>query len=490
MKDDPPLTDAQRSLGDMEIEEFRSAAHEVADRVADYLKELESYRILPTVEPGDIRDRLPDTPPAAPEPLDKILDDYATLIQPNITHWQHPGFMAYFASVASGPGILGEWLATGLNSNVMFWRNAPASTELEERVVEWLRQMLGLPPAFDGMFTDTASISSLLAITVARHSVPGLDSRSKGLAGRPDTPRLRLYTSAEAHLSVDKSAIVTGVGTEGVRRIAVDDDYRMRPDELARAIEEDRRNGWLPYCVVGTMGTTSSTSIDPAEALAEICEREGLWFHIDAAYGGAGALVPELRGLYQGWERADSIVFNPHKWMFTPFDASLLLFRKPERFREAFSIVHEYIKTPVSGGAHNYNEYGVQLGRRFRALKLWMQIRYFGAEGIADRIRGHRRMAELFASWVDGAPGWELLAPVPLSTVCFRYHPDSIDDDERLDSLNEKILAKVNTDARIFLSHTKLRDRFTLRVSLGNLRTTERHLELCWELLREAAAAA
>jgi len=485
MSDDKRITPAQKGLGDMDPSEFRNAAHGVADRVADYLERLESYPVLPDLKPGAIREQLSAAPPAAPEPLDRILEDYATLIEPNITHWQHPGFMAYFSSVASGPGILGEWLSAGLNSNVMFWRNAPSSTELEEVVVGWLRQMLGLPESFDGMFTDTASVSSLLSLVAARQAAPGLNARQEGLAGRPGIGRLRLYASAEAHMSIEKAAIVIGVGTAGVRRIAVDDGFRMKPDDLRRAIVEDREQGWLPFCVVATLGTTSSTSMDPAGELADICAEEGFWLHIDAAYAGAAAIVPELRPLFSGWERADSIVFNPHKWLFTPFDASLLLFSSPETFREAFSLVPEYIRTPGSEGAHNFNEYGIQLGRRFRALKLWMLIRYFGADGIAARIREHCRMAREFASWIEADPDWELLAPVPFSVVCFRRRTASGED--AIDRMNEEIMGRVNRSGRIFLSHTKLRGQYAIRLALGNPRTTMDHLRSCWDLLRKAA---
>jgi aromatic-L-amino-acid decarboxylase len=477
----------------MDVPEFRAAARDVADRVADYLERLESYDVLPQVEPGDIRERVPLTPPAEPEPLQAILEDYAKWIEPNVTHWQHPGFMAYFPSVASGPGILGEWLATGLNSNVMFWKNAPASTELEERVVGWLTRMLGLPETFDGMFTDTASVSSLLSLVAARHAVPGLDSRDEGLAGRPELRRLRVYISTESHSSIEKSAIVIGVGRAGVRAIPVDDEFRMRPEALEAAIAEDRRSGWLPFCVVGTLGTTSSTSFDPAQALAEICEREGLWLHIDAAYGGAAGLDPQHRPLLSGWERADSIVFNPHKMMFTPFDASLLLFRRPEIFRDAFSLLPDYLRGSVIDGAHNYNEYGVQLGRRFRALKLWMQIRYFGSEGIAARIREHCRLARLLGGWIDEHEDWERLAPVPLSTVCFRYRPAALGqrDDaathRRLDRWNEDILNEINRSGRYYLSNTRLLERFTLRVALGNPRAEQSHVEGCWKALRDSA---
>jgi aromatic-L-amino-acid decarboxylase len=485
---------APSDLGDLDVAEFRRLAHVVADQVADYLESLESYSVLPRIEPGEVRRQISAVPPERPEPMEAILEDYKRLIEPNITHWQHPGFMAYFCSTASGPGILGEWLAAGLNSNVMLWRNAPASTEVEEVVVDWLRQMLGLPDEFDGMLTDTASISTLSAVVAARHAVPGLEARDRGLAGRPEVGALRLYCSTEAHSSVEKAAMVAGVGRQGVRRIDVDDEYRMRPDLLAEAISEDREAGRLPFCVVATLGTTSSTSVDPVGEIAEVCRREGLWLHVDAAYAGSAALVPELRSLLGPWDLADSIVDNPHKWMFTPLDASLLLFRRPEVFRQAFSLVPEYLKTRAAGEVHNYHEYGIQLGRRFRALKIWIMIRAFGREGFASRIRDHCRMAQDFAEWIDADPDWERLAPVPFSTVCFRFCPRELatraetpEVSAGLDALNQAILDRVNASGEIFLSHTKLRERFTLRVTLGNLRATDRHLRRCWELLCEAA---
>ncbi len=483
------ISKSQQGLGDMSAAEFREAAHRVADIVADYLENLESYDVLPKTTPGATRAELDDEAPARPQPLDAILADYVRLIQPNITHWQHPMFMAYFSSVASGPGILGEWLAAALNSNVMLWRNAPASTELEQVVVEWLRDLMGLPTAFDGMLTDTASISSLLSIVAARHAVPGLDARDRGLAGRPELGRLRVYASAEAHSSIEKAAIVAGIGREGVRRIPVDDSYCMVPGALVTAIREDRAAGAVPVCAVATLGTTSTTSMDPVAAIADVCERERIWLHVDAAYGGAMALVPEYRAPFAGWERADSIVVNPHKWMFTPFDASLLLFRDAERFRDAFSLVPEYLKTPEASGVRNYNEYGIQLGRRFRALKLWMHFRWFGGDGMAARIRDHVRMAGELAAWIDADVNWERMAPVPMATVCLRYKPAGMAESE-LDELNQRILDRVNASGRLYLSHTKLGGRFALRVAIGNPRQTDAHIHRCWEILNDAARAA
>lgn len=471
---------------DMSPAEFRAAAHRAADLAADYFENLEQFRVLPEVVPGFLRDRIPAAPPEQGEPLEPIFAQIKSLIEPGLTHWQHPGFMAYFSSSAPGIGVLGEWLASTYNSNVMFWRNAPASTELEEVVVSWLRQMLGLPESFDGMLTDTASISTLLSLIAARQLVPGLEAREEGLAGRAGIGRLRIYCSEEAHSSTEKAAIVAGIGRRGVRKIATDAHYALRPELLAAAVREDRQGGWWPVMAVGMIGTTSSTAIDPIPAIAAICQRESLWLHVDAAYAGPAAIVPELRPLFAGWEQADSIVINPHKWMMTPFDASLLLTRRMETLREAMSLMPEYLKVRQQGEAHNYHEYGIQLGRRFRALKLWMQIRHWGVTGIADRLREHVRLAQLLARWIESEPGWELLAPTPFSTVCFR----NIEGPPATwNQRNEQILERVNQSGRVFLSHTKLAGTFTLRVALGNVRQELRHVEECWQQLRRAAAA-
>jgi aromatic-L-amino-acid decarboxylase len=344
------------------------------------------------------------------------------------------------------------------------------------------------------MFCDTASVSTLLSLVAARHVVPGLEAREKGLAGRSEIHPLRLYGSTETHSSIEKAAIVSGIGREGVRKVPVDEAYRMRPDALAQAVSEDRAAGWTPFCVVATLGTTSSTSVDPIDDIAEICRREGLWLHADAAYAGTAALAEELRPLLRGWEHSDSIVVNPHKWMFTPFDASLLLFRHPQVQREAFSLVPEYLRTRQSDEVHDFHEYGIQLGRRFRALKLWMMIRYFGVEGMAERIRESCRHAALLRDWVEADPDWQLTAPVPFSTVCLRHRPrdlaareDEPDTAAALDAWNQQILEEVNRSGRVFLSHTKLAHRYTIRVALGNPRQRDEHVELCWKLLREAA---
>jgi aromatic-L-amino-acid decarboxylase len=468
---------------------FRATAHVVADLIADYLAHVEEYAVFPAIEPGTLRPRFPEDAPEIPAAIDAILADYDRLVVPNATHWQHPGFMAYFATTASGPGILGEMLTGALGQNPMLWRTSPIGTELEEVVVGWLRQGLDLPDRFDGLLTDTASTSSLIALAAAREAA-GLEVAAKGLAGRPEVPTLRVYASEEAHSSIEKACMTLGLGRENLVRIPVDDAFALRPDALEDAIAADRDAGRLPIAIVATIGTTSSTAVDPVDAVADLARRERLWLHVDSAYAGAVALIPERRGPFAGWERADSIVVNPHKWLFTPLDASLLLTPRMTDLRAAFSLVPEYLRTldretPV----RDFNEYTPQLGRRFRALKLWIQLRWFGLEGLRRRIDRHIDMAQAFAGWIDDAPDWERLAPVPFSTVCFRWNPRADVSEEQLDERNAAILDAVNRGGEVFLSHTRLEGRFTIRLSVGNLRTEPRHVERAWTLLREAAAS-
>ena len=480
-----------QALLDMDPEAFRAAAHAVVDVMADYLEDIESYAVFPTIEPGSLRPLFPVAAPEDPEPFEAILADYRALIEPNATHWQHPGFMAYFATTASGPGILGEMLTAVIAQNAMAWRTSPIGTELEEVVVGWLREALGLPPSFDGLLTDTASTSTLIALAAARDAA-GTEAAAKGLAGRPELGGgLRVYASAEAHSSVEKACMTLGLGRASCVRIPTNERFELRAGALEAAIATDRADGYRPIAIVATIGTTSSTSVDPVAAMAEIAEREGLWLHVDAAYAGAVAMLPERRAPFTGWERADSIVVNPHKWLFTPFDASLLVTRRLPELRAAFSLVPEYMRTiDRATPVHDYNEYQPQLGRRFRALKLWILLRWFGLDGIRRRLEAHIAMATAFASWVDADPDWERLAPVPFSTVCLRWRPAGRDLDEAaLDTANAAIIDAVNRTGEVFLSHTRLDGRFTIRLSVGSIRTERRHVERAWALLREAAAA-
>ena len=468
-------------LADMDPEAFRAAGHDVVDRIADYLAAVEDRAVFPSIEPGSLAPLFPAEPPEEPAPIEAILDDYARYVEPNVTHWQHPGFMAYFATTASGPGILGEMLTAGIGSNAMLWRTSPIATELEGVVVGWLRRALGLPDSFDGLLTDTASTSSLIALAAAREAA-GLDASALGLTGRPDVGALRIYASTEAHSSIEKACMTLGLGRASVVRVPADEQFALRADALAAAIAGDRAAGLRPIAIVATVGTTSSTSVDPVAAMADVAEREGLWLHVDAAYAGAVAIIPERRAPFAGWERADSIVVNPHKWLFTPLDASLLLTRRMDRLRDAFSLVPEYLRTldretPV----RDYNEYTPQLGRRFRALKLWIQLRWFGLEGLRRRIERHIELARAFASWIDADADWERLAPVPFSTVCFRWRHGT-------DDQNAELMDRVNRTGEVFLSHTRLAGRFAIRIAIGNLRTEPRHVARAWELLRREAA--
>lgn len=473
-------------MTDIPSADFRAAMHTVADLVADYLDNVGGYPVVPKIAPGAVRAALPASPPEQAEPIEALLADYRRLIEPNVTHWNHPGFLAYFAITGSGPGILAEALTAGLNVNAMLWRTGPAPTELEELVCDWLRQMLGLPPAFRGHINDTASISSLLAIAAARHRARD-DVRSRGMAGRADLPPLVVYASEQTHSSIDKAMITLGLGLEHLRKVPTDNAYRMNPAALEAMIAEDRRSKRQPIAVVATAGTTSTTSVDPIRPIADLCMREGLWLHVDAAYAGSAAICPEYRALMDGLEQADSIVVNPHKWLFTPVDCSVLLLKDPDALRAAFALTPEYLKTSEGvAGATNLMDFGPQLGRRFRALKLWFVIRAFGVEGLRQRIRAHCALAQEFAEWVKAEPGFEISAPHPFSTVCFRAVPHGAPAEQ--DAFNERLIAEVNAAGPVFLSHTRLRDRYVLRLTVGNLRTRRGHVQQAWDLIRGAVA--
>ncbi|MEP6819785.1 MAG: aminotransferase class I/II-fold pyridoxal phosphate-dependent enzyme, partial [bacterium] len=477
------------ALGDMSKEDFRRFGHELVDWVAEYLEHVEDLPVLAQIEPGDLKAQLPTAPPDKGEAMEQIIADVDRLIVPALTHWSHPSFFAYFATSTSAPGIFGELLSAAFDNKAMLWRTSPASTELEEVTLDWLRQMMGLDAGMTGIIYDTASVSSLHAIAAAREGVE-LRIREEGMSGRQDLPLLRVYISEQAHSSIEKGVITLGLGQRGLRKIPTDSEFRMDTEALAAAIEEDKANGIVPFCVVATVGTTSTSSIDPVAEIVPICEQHKLWLHVDAAYAGSAAVVPELRHILKGCERADSLAVNPHKWLFTPFDLSVLYCRHLDLLRRAFSLVPEYLRTPEQAQVRSGSDYGVQLGRRFRALKLWMIIRYFGHEGLAARIREHCRLAKLFASWVEADPNWELMAPLPLGLVCFRACPrvqgvDETAREARLDVLNEAIMHGVTATGKALLSHTKLNDKLTLRLSIGNIRTTEKHVRQVWELLNE-----
>ena len=482
-------------FGDMDPEAFRREAHRVADWIADYLATSSRYPVLAQVAPGDISARLPVEAPRHGESFDAIFGDFEQIILPGITHWNHPGFFAYFAITASGPGILAEFLSAALNQQAMLWRTSPSATELEAVTLRWLQRLIHLPDSFEGVIYDTASISTLHALAAARQRVvpdvkeKGLivGPRSNGTTLRPD--RYAVYCSDQTHSSIDKAVILLGLGQESLRRIPSDPEFRMRIEALQAALDEDRAAGIEPLAVVATVGSTSTTSVDPLSEIAGICAARNIWLHVDAAYAGVAAMVPGFEHLLEGAATADSLVVNPHKWLFTPFDASVLYCRHMDVLRRAFSLVPEYLKTPEPSGVRNLMDTGIQLGRRFRALKLWMVMRHFGADGLAARLGEHMRLARQFAGWIDAADGFERLAPVPFSVVCFRAVAGPGASESELDRLNEAMLESVNGGGEIFLSHTRLDGKFAIRLAIGNLHTTEQHIVRAWESLQKAREA-
>ena len=469
------------------MEDFRRQGHALVAWIADYLEHTERHPVLARVAPGDLRNALPLAPPDHGEPFDAIFADVERLIVPALTHWNHPGFMAYFASSASPPAVLAEFLAAAFNQQAMLWRTSPAATELEEVSLNWLRSLLGLPADFEGVIYDTASMSTLHALTAAREqAVPGV--REHGLAARGVGP-LRLYCSEHAHSSVDKAVMMLGFGHAALRKIPADAEYRMQPAALAAAIADDRAAGAVPVAVIATIGTTSVTSADPIAAVAAICRTHDVWLHVDAAYAGVAAMLPGFQAHFAGWDAADSIVVNPHKWLFTPMDLSAFYCRRLDVLRSALALVPDYLKTAEgSAGVRNLMDTGVQLGRRFRALKLWMVLRHFGAEGLRAVLHEHVRLAQLFAGWVDGDRRFERVAPVPFSVVCFRARPSRESSPAEADAFNERLLDAVNGSGEVFLSHTRLDGRLVLRLAIGHYRTGEAHVARAWELLREHAA--
>jgi aromatic-L-amino-acid/L-tryptophan decarboxylase len=454
--------------------------------IESYYEHPERYRVLPEVSPGAVAAALPADAPETGEPLERILDDFERIVVPATTHWNHPRFFAYFATSAAPAAVAAEALAATLDVKAMLWRTSPAATELEVVTMRWLCRLLGLPREWTGVIYDTASVAGFTALAAARESL-GLEIREAGMTGR-ELPPLRIYVTGETHSHVEKAAIALGVGRRNVVRVDCDEAFRMRPEALAARIDADLAAGMRPLAVVATVGTTSTTSVDPVREIAEIARRHGVWLHVDAAYAGIAAILPELREMLAGVEQADSLVVNPHKWMFVPMDCSVLFLKNEAVVRRAFSIVPEFVLTTPESDGVNYMDYGLQLGRRFRALKLWFVLRHFGAEGIRERLRSHIALAQELARSVGDEPNWEVLAPHPLSVVCFRYAPVGLDE-ARLEALNAAIVHGVNATGEAFVSHTKIAGRYAIRLAIGNLRTTRSDVEHAWRLLKREAQA-
>ncbi len=458
----------------------------VAAWITGYYEHPERFRVFPSVRPGEIDAQLPAEAPVEPESIERILQDFEQIIVPGITHWNHPRFFAYFATSSAPAAILAEALSAALDVKVMLWRTSPAATELEDVVMRWLGKLLGVDPSWKGIIYDTASMAGFTALAAARESL-ALGIREKGMSGR-DLPVLRVYATAHTHSHVEKAAIALGVGTENVVKVSCDAEFRMDPSALDHAIKDDLARGYLPMAIVATVGTTSTTSIDPVAKIAEIARAHTVWLHVDAAYAGPAAILPEQKHLMDGVDRADSLVLNPHKWLFVPMDLSVLYLRDEAVLRRGFSLVPEYLST-TDGDVRNYMDYGLQLGRRFRALKLWFVMRHQGVRGMQEHLRGHIALAAELASWIEGTPDWEVTAPHPLSVVCFRYRPSGMTDEAEIESVNATIMEAANATGELFMSHTKIDGKYTLRIAIGNMRTMKDDVATAWEILKREARA-
>ena len=466
-------------------ESFRAHAHRLVDWMADYLASVEQYPVKSQVQPREIFEQLPDAPPPTGEDMATILADFERIILPGITHWQSPRFMAYFPANGSLPSLLAEMLTATLGTQCMIWETSPAAAELEEQMMHWLGQLIGIPAEWDGVIQSTASDASLCALISARERASQFRVNEAGLQGQP---RYRVYGSTELHSSIEKDVKIAGLGRENYVRIPVDADLAMRPEALRAAIEADLAQGFHPLAVVAAIGTTSSTAVDPLPALADICAAHGIWLHVDAAYAGSALILPECRPMIAGIERADSFVFNPHKWLFTHFDCSAYFVKDKGSLIRSFEISPEYLKTGVDSQVNNYRDWGVPLGRRFRALKLWFVMRSFGVQQMQAILRQHLAWAQELRDQIVAHPAFELMAPVPLNLLCFRYHPPHLDDEATLDRLNQSLLTTLNASGRLYLTHTRLHGRYVIRLVGGQTNLTRQHVQDAWALVQEVAA--
>lgn len=464
--------------GDLPDEVFRAHLRRVADWAADYRATIANRRIVPTLGPGEIAGRFGGDPPVAGIPIEEILAQLDTVVMPGIVHWGHPAFLGYFGSTSNGPALLGEIIAAALNVSAMTWHTSPAATELETVVIGWIRRMVTLPETFTGIVYDTASVGLLHALAAARERC-GVDVRALGIAGRSDVPIHRVYASDQAHSSIEKAMVVLGLGDANVVRLATDSAFRLDVMALRRAIEADVAAGIRPLAVIATVGTTSTASVDAVGDIAGVCRELDVWLHVDAAYGGALAVLPEGAWVMAGAELADSVIVNPHKWMFVPLDFSVLFVRRPEILRSVFARTPEYLRGDAGGGEIDYMDYGLQLGRRFRAMKAWMVFSAFGSDGMAARIREHCRLAQRWAEWVAADDRFVLAAPVVMAVVCFRLAPAGTDPAE-CDRLNRELVETINASGLAYLTHTEVAGRIVMRIGIGNILTTEQHLEAVW----------
>lgn len=469
----------------MQIEDFRENAHKVVDWMADYLENVRQYPVKSQAQPGEIKAQLPSAAPVEGEDFGVILSDFEKTIVPGITHWQHPSFHAYFPANSSPPSVLAEMLTATLAAQCMSWQTSPAAAELEERVMNWLGGMIGLPDEYAGVIQDTASTATLCSILTAVEVATDFEVNEHGLR---EAPRFAVYCSTETHSSIEKAVKIAGLGRESLRKVAVDDKFAMDPTALEEAIRHDRQAGIVPLCVIATIGTTSSTAVDPLRLIGEICQRHHIWLHVDAAYAGTALLLPEFRWMIDGIEYVDTFVFNPHKWMFTNFDCSAYFVRDVSALVRTFEILPEYLKTAEGDRVNNYRDWGIQLGRRFRALKLWFVIRSYGINGLQTLVLKHLDLTKKMVEWIEADPNFEILAPVPLGVICFRYRPDKIKDNSELNRLNEELLERINATGKLYLTHTKLNGVYSLRFVTGQTQVELSDIEKAWKTITQVAA--
>jgi aromatic-L-amino-acid decarboxylase len=465
----------------MDNESFRKYGHAFIDWMADYLGQVEKFPVKSLVEPGSVFGRLPEHAPVAGEDMEDIFNDFQQIILPGMTHWQSPNFFAYFPANSSYPSVLAEMLTATLAAQCMKWETSPAAAELEEKMMEWLKEITGLPAHFHGVIQDSASTATLVAILTAREKYSGYRVNE---AGFKDTSIFRVYCSTETHSSIEKAVKVAGLGRQNLVKVGVDEQFRMDVSALEIAIERDLAGGFKPICVVATLGTTGVTAIDPLEEIGKICRKYDIWLHVDAAFAGSALILPEYRQMTQGMEDADSFVFNPHKWLFTNFDCSAFYIKDKIALLKTLQLVPEYLKTGDAGRVNDYCDWSVPLGRRFRALKLWFVLRSFGVNQLQEKLRFHLSLAREMAGAIEREADFELMAPVTMNLVCFRYKPANVKDEEELNRINESLLKKINASGKAYLTHTRVNGKYTIRMVIAQTNVTREHVEEAWRLVR------
>jgi len=467
-----------------DIDVFKHHAHEVIEWIANYYKNLEQYPVKSQVEPKEIYQELPEQIPSEGMSISRILKVFDNILMKGITHWQSPNFFAYFPANSSLPSLLAEMITAAIGAQCMKWETSPAATELEEKVMNWLKKAIGLPGYFEGVIQDSASTATLVSILTARERYTNYNINEQGFQNQGP---FRVYCSSEAHSSVEKGVKIAGIGKVNLVKIEVDGQFRLKPQQLNDAIEADKRNGMIPLCIVATLGTTGSTAIDPLSRITAISKKHRLWLHVDAAYAGTALILPEYQWMLDGRDAIDTIVFNPHKWLFTNFDCSAYFVKDKHSLVKTFQLIPEYLKTKTDEQANNYSDWTIPLGRRFRALKLWFVLNYYGLHGLQRKLRDHIQMANTLKNWIEQQENFELLAPLVLNVLCFRYKPTGVNSNEKLNALNEQLLHEVNQTGKIYITHTKLSGKYTLRMVIAQTDTELQHVKNAWDMIQRTA---